>query len=331
MVTDIFNEVLFVNTIQKDERTDAQISIDLKNLKKEYPAITPLYELDYKRVLKPIHKYYDQLISNYTIHLFNNLIEDFSPGKLEEEYKYLYLKNHNIIKQYLIYVFDYMNDNQLNKITYLTSTVNNNSDENFVLFLIKYNTLMLYLELQERFKEYTDTEILSIEELYEVFFNEEPPVENPIIPYSGTVIQFKKKLETNKKVFTPIKGDLSNRTDNPKILSFYKIIKRTNDFLNLEKKLYENAIINESYNFIPTKGNKQLLAAFIHQLIANEYLHKHTYPGRKPIEDHKITKFFTHRYGQNSNMDKEFRNFKTKEHHKLKSLINSRFWLDSIV
>ena len=89
-------------------------------------------------------------------------------------------------------------------------------------------------------------------------------------------------------------------------------------------------IIDNEYEFIFKKGNKQLLAAFILQLKNKGYFNEFTFPGRKPIRYSKIYNFFEHRYGNNSDINKEFRNFRGKDELKFKQLVDKTYWLDKI-
>ena len=128
---------------------------------------------------------------------------------------------------------------------------------------------------------------------------------------------------------------MSFRVQDEKLLSFNQIIalNKADNFVRLELQLFENGIINENYNFVTEKGNKQILAAFILKLYETGYFNKRLFLDNKPSKEIKgpaITKFFANRYGANSNANKEFRNFQLRQKQKYDNIISSYHWLDQI-
>ena len=65
MSKDIINDLIYINPVSKDNRTDTKIIEELKSLVKEYPIATPLYEIEFKKAITPIRKYYTELIKNF--------------------------------------------------------------------------------------------------------------------------------------------------------------------------------------------------------------------------------------------------------------------------
>jgi hypothetical protein len=186
------------------------------------------------------------------------------------------------------------------------------------------------MELQERFKDIADFEIMELEDIQETYLYEEASKDLVIKPYEGSPIHYTVKIKQDTKAFRPIKGDLEQRPNNPKIIPFEDLIAKPDQFVIHEKTLNEYGIIDNEYEFIFKKGNKQLLAAFILQLKNKGYFNEFTFPGRKPIRDSKITDFFAQRYGNNSDTDKEYRNFKGSKALIFKQLVDKTYWLDKI-
>jgi hypothetical protein len=330
MYKDIINDLIYVKPISIDNRTDLQFNEDIQKLKKEYPIATPIYEIEFKKPLTPIRKYYSELIKNFITKKLNQIITNSKTDKLEEEYQYLYKSTENEIKQYFHFIREHITNSQLSEDLFKTPSRDKKSDEAYVIHFMKYNCIMLYKELQDRFKEKAEFEVMEIEEIQETYLYEETSKVLVIKPYEGITIQYTEKLKENAKVFRPIKGNLEHRILNEKIIPFDELIAKKDQFAILESKLNENNIIDKNYNFIQNKGNKVLLAAFILQIKNKGYFNEFIFPGRKPITGSKITAFFAHRYGNNSGTDKEFRNFKGTKSMQFKQIIEKTYWLDKI-
>ena len=330
MSKDIINDLIYVKPVSKDNRTDTKINEELKSLVKEYPIATPLYEIDFKKAITPIRKYYTELIKNFITSKLNEIISNSKTDKLEEEYQYLYAVAESGIKQYFSFIREHIENNNLTEDLYKSPSRDKKSDEAYVIHFMKYNCIMLFMELQERFKNFVKFDLLENEEIQETYLYEETPKELIIIPYDGPKTQYVTK--TSEKVFTAIKGDLTHREYNNKILDFETVIKRPDALMLIESKLNEYEILDNNYNFIPNKekSNKQTLAATILKMYQKGYFNERRYSPNKPIKDSDITKFFAHRYGNNSDINKEFRNFKGKDALKYNQIVNNIIWLDKI-
>jgi hypothetical protein len=330
MYKDIINDLIYVKPVSKDERTDLQFNEDIKKIQKQYPIATPIYEIEFKKPLTPIRKYYSELLKSFITKKLNEIITNSKSDKLEEEYQYLYKSTENEIKQYFHFIREHISNNELSEDLFKTPSRDKKSDEAYVIHLMKYNCIMLYMELQDRFKGKAEFEVMELEEIQETYLYEETTKEIVIKPYEGITIQYTEKVNQDAKAFRPIKGDLEHRVFNDKIIVFDDLIAKKDQFAILESKLNENNIIDENYNFIPTKGNKQLLAAFILLIKNKGYFNEFLFPGKKPIRDSKIYNFFEQRYGNNSDINKEFRNFRGKDSLKFKQMIENTYWLYQI-
>ena len=327
---DIINDLIFIAPVSKDSRTDSKFIEDLKSLQKVYPIASPNYEIDFKKAITPIRKYYTELIQNFIAAKLNEIISNSKSDKLDEEYQYLYVSAESELKQYFVYIREHIENNNLSEDLYKSPSKDKKSDEAYVIHFMKYNCIMLFMELQERFKGKADFEVMELEEIHETYLYEEVSKDQIIIPYNGPKIIF--KSTPSEKVFKSMKNDLEHREFNDKILDFETLIKRQDAFVVLENKLNEYEIIDTNYNFIPNKekSNKQTLAAFILRLKEKGYFNERRFNPNKPIKDRDITKFFAHRYGVNSDVFKEYNRFKGAEATKFKLLINNTAWLDQI-
>lgn len=330
MSKDIINDLIYINPVSKDNRTDTKITEELKSLVKEYPIATPLYEIDFKKPITPIRKYYTELVKNFITSKLNEIISNSKTDKLEEEYQYLYAITESGIKQYFSFIREHIENNNLSEELYKSPSKDKKSDEAYVIHFMKYNCIMLFMELQERFKGKAEFEAMELEEIQETYLYEEASKDFVIKPYEGSPVHYTEKIKEDAKAFRPIKGDLEDRRENEKIIKFVDLIAKPDQFVIHEKTLNEYGIIDNEYVFIFKKGNKQLLAAFILQLKNKGYFNEFTFPGRKPIRDSKITDFFAHRYGNNSDTDKEYRNFKGTKALLFKQLVDKTYWLDKI-
>ena len=329
MAKNLFNDLLYIDLISKDDRKEIQFKELIKKIKKEYYTQTPKFEVAFKKPLSNKRIYYTYCIENETKKQLNKFLSSFDIDSSEIHYKYLYSKYYKPFSNYLLEISNYIRENNLTEDQFSKPGQSLKSDEAYILYFLKANAIFLMMELQERFHKYSDENILMQEEIHEVYFSENPPKDIYVHPYQGNPVQIKKET-TKSTIFKPLKGDLENRSENSKVLTYSKIIAKPDSFARAEESLFNNSIINHSYNFNNTKGNKLILAAFIHQLISKQIINERIFPGALKIKDRQITKFFALRYGNGSDTNKEFRNFKGLYKSKLIATIQNNYWLDNI-
>lgn len=333
MAKDLFIDLLYAEKVSEDTRTENQFKELLKGFKKEYHNTTPKYEIDFKKAYSNKRKYYFKLIENEYIKSFNQINNVLKVNSTPDHLAFLYDKEYNRIKNYLTQISNYISENNIDDSLYLKPIKNTQSDEAYIISFLKANAMMLFMELQERFSELSDAEIYSIEELHEVFFNEEPPQELVVKVYTGAEIKTVRKSKKLHSKFNAIQGDF--RDENSKVLSYNELISKTKqrEFSKLEETLNEKGIIDDEYNYINKRGNKILLAAFMVKLTKAKYFNERIFFDDKPskkIERKHIYKFFAHRYGSGSNADKEYRNFLGAKKRAYQKLIDANYWLDQI-
>lgn len=333
MAKDLFIDLLYVEKVTDDKRTDNQFKELLNGFKKEYPITTPNYEIDFKKAYSNKRKYYFELIESDYIKKFNAINDTLEANSTPGHLSFLYDKEFNRITNYLTQISNYISENDLDESLYLKPTNNDKSDEAYIISFLKANAMMLFMELQERFSELSDTEIYTIEELHEVFFTEEPPQELVVKVYSGAEIKTVRKPIKQNSIFSAIQGDV--REENNDVLTYNELINKTKqrEFVKLEELLNEKGIIDDNYYFIKKRGNKKLLAAFMVKLTEAKYFNKRIFSESKPpkkIESKHIYKFFTHRYGPKSDANKEYRNFLGTDKKAYQKLVDNTYWLDQI-
>ncbi|WP_418511987.1 DUF6617 family protein [Corallibacter sp.] len=333
MAKDLFIDLLYVEKVTDDKRTENQFKELLKGFKKQYLNTTPKYEIDFKKAYSNKRKYYLKLIENEYIKNFNQINDALEINTTPGHLSFLYDKEYNRIKNYLNQISIYISDNDLDESLSLKPIQNDKSDEAYIISFLKANAMMLFMELQERFSELSDAEIYTIEELHEVFFNEEPPQELIVKSYTGAEIKTVRKQVKQSSIFNAIQGDF--REENNDVLSYNELINKTKqrEFAKLEELLNEKGIIDDKYNYTKKRGKKILLAAFMVKLTEAKYFNERIFFEDKPskkIERKHIHKFFAHRYGPGSNADKEYRNFLGAKKRAYQKLVEANFWLDQI-
>lgn len=217
MAKDIFYDLIYTDKVNQDSRTENQYRDQLNNLKYEFPIVKPFYQINFKKPLSVKRKFYSKLIENEVIKYFNSFIKSFDIETTEEEYFFLYKKYFNKYSQYLRNINEYIKTNDLTEKLYTKPTSHPKSDEAYILFFLKANAIMLFIELQERFSNYSTNEILTKEEIYEIFFNEDLPKNSQLIRISKQEVAVKDagnlKMKKKKKSFGYKHNDSQNLLD----------------------------------------------------------------------------------------------------------------------
>lgn len=332
MAKDFFIDILHVDLLSKDNRTDIKFKELLKQQPKEYYNASPHYEVEFKSAYSNKRKFYKSKIDVETIRRFNALNDTLDVQSTEAHLKYLFNKIYKSYCNYFAHICNYITENTLNSELYLIPNNTAKSDEAYIIFYLKANAILLFMELQDRFAIHNEEPEYTQEEIHEKFFSEDAPTNLLVAPYSGSEIEIKKSIINKRGIFSAIKGDIESRPDNPKILSYTQIIEKSKQdtLARLEEILNSEGIIDDKYNFISKRSNKQKLAAFIVKLQNANFLNQRYYPGSIVVKDKKITDFFAHRYGVGSDTNKEFRNFKGSQKHLYNFIINANYWLDKI-
>ncbi|ARN77459.1 hypothetical protein BST97_05365 [Nonlabens spongiae] len=336
MSKDLFSDILYVDTYLKDQRSEVKFKELLPKLDKEYKETTPTQEIRFpKKAFSAKLKYYEKLIDKTTATHFNEMISELDRTSTNEHLQFLYQKWHNRFVSYLINIQQYIQNNEMQEKAFVVPGASADADHTHAIFYLKANAILLFLELQERFNEHSNEDILTQEQIHELYFKELPPQDLYVVDFSGKPISNPKPSKNVGGKFNAIKADLDFRIPNDKILTYAELVKQSkaDALARLEERLVEENLIDNKYSFIDKRGNKQVIAAFLLSLFEKGYFNERIFPDNKPskkIERKHITKFFAHRYGPGSNADKEYRNFEGTMRPKYDNLLIKHPWLDQI-
>lgn len=336
MSKDLFSDLLYIDTYLKDQRSDVKFKELLLELNKEYKETTPTKEVRFpKKAFSSKLKYYEKLIDKETATHFNEMISELDRTSTNEHLQFLYQKWYNRFVSYLINIQQYIQNNEMQEKAFIVPGASADADHIHTIFYLKANAMLLFLELQARFNEHSNEDILTQEEIHELYFKEQPPQDLYVVDFSGKPISKPKPSKNAGDKFNAIKADLDFRTSNDKILTYSELVKpsKADVLARLEERLVEENLIDDKYSFNEKRGNKQVIAAFLLTLFEKGFFNERFFPDKKPskkIERKHITKFFAHRYGPGSNADKEYRNFEGTLRPKYNQLLINHPWLDKI-
>ena len=333
---ELFNDILFLNLRPwlMSKKPDLKFKQLLKDVKKEYYVNQPKYEIAFVKPLSSIRKYYCAIIEAESIRFLNDFHSEIKSALSDSEISYLihYALNKKLSqlikdiakliveRKYSTDQFD-LGSNNFSKDKFI-------ADESYILHLVKCHVVRLFFEIQDSYSEFWNEEMMTQEEIYYKYFNENLPSIPSIItaenfPNTNPIV--KSNSKEIQSPFNPIRDDV--RPDNKRVLSFDKIIKNSSRFSHIEELMFEKELIDKDYNFKDKYGLKKYLAALYHQLIRKGYFNKRYFPENKPIESLMIRKFLDYRY--NTDIDKQFRNW-DNDQSGLLEFIEKDYWLDDI-
>lgn len=231
------------------------------------------------------------------------------------------------------------------KITYILDQlkeVSNNDDITvFILTVLKINLYWLHQELERLFSTHIDFEILSESELihllnrntnsstedqqiimkcierYKILREETLNAERAAEKFEAPNYALKTDI-----VFVARPSDFRVIGKSPIL---YEDINNVEAFSKLENELFLSKIIDENYDFINTKGNKNLMAAIYHILILKNYFRKNSYLHPQNFEPRHYREYLDSRY--NVDTGQQFRKCTPDKIEKFK---RKHHWIDNI-
>lgn len=329
----IFNEILLLSLrpwmIKHSDTKFKELLTEIETNKIQY---NPFFDLDYKKALTNKRKYYSKIINNERTNFLNKQIDYISKSDTLDEKLYLFKVVFNTLKNLLKKTSECINEKGFD-FEEINSNNKDLADNVYILHLLKFELIMIYIEIQENFKNEITQDYFSIEDLLELHFNE---LENQIIlskienrksdPLVNVEITNLKKEEVS---FVPFKDDF--RESKKGVLDYKSIVKNPSRFAQFETQLYENFYISEKYQFIAKHGQINELAKIYHILISKNFFNKRYYQPNKPskeIKDLDIRKFLDLRY--NCNVDKQFRTL-LKNKQEVTDFAKDNSWLERIL
>jgi len=208
----------------------------------------------------------------------------------------------------------------------------------FILVLLRIDLYYLHRELERLFSKSIDFEVLNENELQYLVSRNLPELS---FSFPSIIEQYEKTREKVLKDGSQAQQQKST-TDNlnpgsvliPRPSDFrgtgkspvnFEDINNAETFFNIEKELFLSKIIDGNYNFINTKGNKNLLAALYHILIGQNYFRKNSYRHPGNFEPAHYRRYLDFRY--NVDTAQQFRKCKVEDVEKFK---RKYLWIDNI-
>ncbi|MBK6285713.1 MAG: hypothetical protein IPF54_26325 [Draconibacterium sp.] len=230
-------------------------------MRKEYYTIQPLYKIEFVQPLSNIRKYYKTIIELEAIRFLNSLHEEIllAQNKYEKQY-IVHVTLTKALSQKLTETAQVISERSYSTSQYDFSNPKLTSDkdignESYILHYLKFQLIRLYLEVQDSFPEFSKESMLSIDEIYYKYFNEQAPKESNIVQSENTLIakQVLKIESEEKTVFNPIKGDF--KSSKKGVNSYSQLVKNPSRFAFVEEKLFEKGLIKDYTLSIHTEKN----------------------------------------------------------------------------
>lgn len=334
---ELYNDILFLDLRPwlKSKDPDFKFKQLLAEVKKEYFTYQPNYEVDFIKPLSNFRKYYLAIIEHEATRYLNDLHTEILSSTNSDEIKYLvHFTLTRTLSQKLTEISKVLEDRKYRQSQFDLSKGNLSpdkyvADESYALHYLKHQLIRLFLEIQESYHDHLKEDVLSEEEIYFKYFNEQAPQpsfvgESDKYP-NLKAIPIKEKKE-EKEPFNALRQDL--RSEKKGICLYTQLIKNQSRFAKIEEELFEIGFIDKNYQFVDKYGQKRYFAAIYHQLIRKGYFNKRIFPGNVEVKPMQIRKFLDHRY--NSDVDKQFRIWDgtPKE---LIDFIEKDYWLDHIL
>lgn len=193
MARDLFSKLVSVGYgLHKDDRSSNQYQQEFQKLSNEIKyKKTSNYKTEISNPIAIKEKYYFKLIAKESCKIYNSIIEGFHPQAEHPELHFTYTIFHNRLEQYLTDINNYIQSRNLN-----------NNDTKIINFL-KVNAIILFMELQDNFIKYSSKDYISIEQVYEYYFNVQLPEINEITKVCSTEDKTKILLKKERKSAKP--------------------------------------------------------------------------------------------------------------------------------
>lgn len=275
----LYHKILFLELRPWMNRDIAETKFKelLQKNKKEHFTIQPNYEVDFIKPLTSKRKYYHALIENEATRYLNNF-HGIMEGANDKEKKYwVHTTLTKVIVQKLKETNKVINDNQyffeqLETKSKQKTTDKNILDETYIIHFLKYQLIRIYIEIQEKFTDYLKEDVVSEEELNQLYFSEQAPEKSLLIPAEKikiTTPASKTKVKQQDDELKVLKNDF--RAEKKGVLDYKTIIKNDQRFALFEEQLFVQGYIDTDYNFTNKHGQIQELAAIFRVLINKGY------------------------------------------------------------
>jgi|GEM_PF-986805 len=342
---DLYNRILFLDLRPWNLSgvSEAKFKQDLNDFKKTFHQFQPIYELSFPKPLSNKRKYFQTVLESEAIRFLNLIHQQINDSINDQAKNYLVHMaltrslNEKLNEVHQIIMERDYNQDVLNSPLVSSKTAPTQADDAYILFYLKHQLVMLFMEVQDNYRQFLSTEPLSENEIYLTYFHHTSPDPSFIIKASKIehVSPANPLLDIKSSIsFKPISNDV--RDEAKGILSYKAIIKDSDRFASFEESLRISDYIDDSYNFTDRHGMKNNLAIIYHHLIKKGYFNKRKFSekkgskdfkGNKEIKEVDIRKFLDHRY--NTNVDKQFRSYRSKPE-EIAAFIDKHYWLSSL-
>lgn len=315
------------------EITDAKFKELLLKVKQHHYVLQPNYAVDFPKPLTAKRKYYHALIENEAIRYLNNFHQIIEGCLNDKERKYWV---HTTLTKVFVSKFKeaskVIDDNSYNFSLLISGgkskSDKNTLDETYIIQHVKYQLIRLFIEIQETYKDYLKEEEIPEEELHQIYFTEEAPVNSLLIEAEKIKVAkpaSKAQVKQTSETFRALKNDFRDTAKG--VLDYKTIIKNDTRFASFEEQLFVQGYIDADYNFTNRHGQIQELAAIFRVLINKGYFSPKDFAKNKALKHVDYRKFLDHRY--KAKTDKQFRTL-GNEPEKVAEFLENNYWLENL-
>lgn len=312
------------------------ISTEQENIK-EFELLSKIKsdkDSDGKFLIIKLPVFFNKQSEFYSILLRNELI-----GILEITFEQLKNADEIEVKYNLYHLFE--------KIKELLSRISELNFDNkttlFVIDTLKLCLLNIHFELVRHYSKFLDFEILSESEilffvspdfeqtktektnisfLIDQFLTESQSKVSTVESIIPIKTEQKETIVLPEPIFIPRQSDFRGSGKSP---VSYADIRNVVAFSTFEQELFESKIINSEYDFLPKRGNKEMLAALYHILIQKNYFRKNNYKSKRNFDGCHYRQYLDYRY--NVDTSQQFRKCSDED---VQIFKHKNLWIESI-
>jgi hypothetical protein len=233
---ELYHNILFIDRPWLDNKTSGQKYQQLYHaLSKENLAQQPLYEFAFPKPLTSKRKYFYKLFDNEANRYINTIHSLISQASNENEKKYwIHPTLTKKLKDQLT-----QTEAEIKSNGFYLSVVDDktqeqkHSDDAYIIQCLKYQLIRLYLEIQDSFPAYVKEDLLTQEDLHNLYFSEPASANSFIVAASPLNLPKPSAAIVAKppeKTFKVIKWDI--REDQRGILNYADIIAKPDSFIS---------------------------------------------------------------------------------------------------
>ncbi len=331
---ELYHRILFGNLCPwaRDQHVVQKYQQLLHDLREEVYLAQPLYEVDFPKSVLPKRQYFAAMIQGEAVRFLNALHEEMDAAFNESERSFFVHDALNTLDRKLERVAFVIGDKGLDLDFVLHPNKHRKladpclADAAYIVHFLKFQLVRLYMEVQHRYEVHLEREVVSREDIHLLYFREAAP-EPSFIVTAPTL--YSERVDTSfvaeaEEVFEPRMHD--TRVPEQGVLRYDDIVADRTKFARLERALFDNMLIDKEYQFQKKpRGNIVKMSAVYMVSFKKGYYQKHYFKGKRRIAltAKEVQAFLNHRY--NTDIDKQFRNFKDEE--VLNAYLDKEVWI----